>query len=496
MRKLILLFSASLICQAQGYFPGGGSGGGGGTGPTGPGYTATSATSLTVSAGSKTLTTQPGLAYAVGSCLILVSRGTPTGYMIGLITAYTGSSLTFTATAISASSCSGIGSGGPFTDWNLSVSGLVGANGSAGASGSNGTNGATGATGPTGTVGTLDQVSSNTVVACADFNGNTNFQSTATLVFQLPTGCTAPGWATFMSNSTGAPTFNLSTNSVTVNGSSTFNPTLTGTGTAGYPRVVLTIDPSSSTNYIASFAGPSTGGGGTPGGSSGQVQYNNAGSFGGFTASGDFTLVPSTGVATLATVNTNTGACGDSTHVCQITLNGKGLATAATPVAVSGGGGGALTQICESAGTFGAVTGTTTETNIATCSIPSGTLSANSRIYIYTNWKFTGVAGAKTPVTKLSTTSGSVSGSDMIISLNGTSATTIDIALISSFYMSNSTAVEESSGVGYGSNNTTGGVISAAINAATTNMFINLNCFLANSADSCQLRHYTVMYGN
>ena len=41
------------------------------------------------------------------------------------------------------------------------------------------------------------------------------------------------------------------------------------------------------------------GGGGTPGGSSGQVQYNNAGAFGGFTVGGDGTLVPTTGVLTV-----------------------------------------------------------------------------------------------------------------------------------------------------------------------------------------------------
>lgn len=42
---------------------------------------------------------------------------------------------------------------------------------------------------------------------------------------------------------------------------------------------------------------------------------------------------------TLATVNSNTGSCGDSTHVCQVTLNAKGLATAASAVAISGSGG-------------------------------------------------------------------------------------------------------------------------------------------------------------
>ena len=42
------------------------------------------------------------------------------------------------------------------------------------------------------------------------------------------------------------------------------------------------------------------GGGGTPGGTNGQQQYNNAGSFGGFTMSGDMTVNTSTGLASLA----------------------------------------------------------------------------------------------------------------------------------------------------------------------------------------------------
>jgi hypothetical protein len=39
---------------------------------------------------------------------------------------------------------------------------------------------------------------------------------------------------------------------------------------------------------------------GSPGGTSGQIQYNNSGAFGGFTLGGDATLVVSTGVLTIA----------------------------------------------------------------------------------------------------------------------------------------------------------------------------------------------------
>lgn len=43
----------------------------------------------------------------------------------------------------------------------------------------------------------------------------------------------------------------------------------------------------------------SGGGGGSPGGTSGQIQFNNAGAFGGFTASGDATINTATGVVTV-----------------------------------------------------------------------------------------------------------------------------------------------------------------------------------------------------
>lgn len=48
------------------------------------------------------------------------------------------------------------------------------------------------------------------------------------------------------------------------------------------------------------WATPAGGGGGTPGGSSGQTQWNNGGAFDGYTMSGDASIVASTGVLTIA----------------------------------------------------------------------------------------------------------------------------------------------------------------------------------------------------
>lgn len=68
----------------------------------------------------------------------------------------------------------------------------------------------------------------------------------------------------------------------------------------------------------------------SPGGVSGQIQYNNLGSLGGFTVGGDATVDTSSGNLTLATVNANVGVFGSSTSCVSFTTNGKGLITAAS----------------------------------------------------------------------------------------------------------------------------------------------------------------------
>ena len=54
--------------------------------------------------------------------------------------------------------------------------------------------------------------------------------------------------------------------------------------------------------------------------------------------SGDASTSGSAAV-TFATVNSAPGACGDSTHVCAVTTNGKGLVISQSAVLISGGGG-------------------------------------------------------------------------------------------------------------------------------------------------------------
>lgn len=57
--------------------------------------------------------------------------------------------------------------------------------------------------------------------------------------------------------------------------------------------------------------------------------------------SGDITTSGSN-ATTLATVNSNTGTFGDATHSARVTINGKGLITAASSVAITGAGGGSV----------------------------------------------------------------------------------------------------------------------------------------------------------
>lgn len=72
-----------------------------------------------------------------------------------------------------------------------------------------------------------------------------------------------------------------------------------------------------------------SGGGGSPGGTTGQTQYNNAGAFGGYTPSGDATVVPSTGVVTVRGLN-GVSLAGLASGLLFNTT-GTGISSIATP---------------------------------------------------------------------------------------------------------------------------------------------------------------------
>lgn len=87
----------------------------GATGSTGPGYAATSTTSLLIGTGSKAFTTQSGLAYSAGARVRASSAANGANYMEGLVTSYSGTTLTVNVTKV--------GGSGTLADWNINLAG-------------------------------------------------------------------------------------------------------------------------------------------------------------------------------------------------------------------------------------------------------------------------------------------------------------------------------------------------------------------------------------
>lgn len=127
--------------------------------------------------------------------------------------------------------------------------------------------------------------------------------------------------------------------------------------------------------------------------------------------SGDATITGS-GVFTLATVNAGPGACGDATHVCAVTTNGKGLVTAQTATAITGVAASSVpfSGVSAATNTNALVVGTGGSLGV------SGTGAINATTLLGSTWASPAAIGSTTPssATFTSTTFGGISGNTAI----------------------------------------------------------------------------------
>lgn len=264
--------------------------------------------------------------------------------------------------------------------------------------------------------------------------------------------------------------------------------------------------------------------------------------------SGDLTTPANSFVTTLATVNANVGTFGSATQVAQVTLNAKGLATAAsnvtvTPAASSITGGAALTKADDTnvtltlggapttallsassitagwtgtlaiarGGTAAATavaaannlatcynlaasavqvahTGTTSETTLATITVPAGAMGANGWLEINTIWTYTNSANVKTWRVRFGGAAGTIWQSVAAT----TTATVMNFAKI---HNRNSAASQVGTAVGAVWNATTATPVTDTLNTAIAQDIV-ISGQLATAAETIAIEAYNVKVCN
>lgn len=138
------------------------------------------------------------------------------------------------------------------------------------------------------------------------------------------------------------------------------------------------------------------------------------------------------------------------------------------------------------------LTGTTSETNIVTLSVPAGLLSANGSLRVVCTWTVTNNADAKNLINRFGTSANPTTGGNTAF-LNYTGATSaISVRTFMQFTNRNSV----SSQVGLQANNFGWGASTLAVAAGSQNTasatFLNINGTLGVGSDSITLEAYTV----
>lgn len=146
--------------------------------------------------------------------------------------------------------------------------------------------------------------------------------------------------------------------------------------------------------------------------------------------------------------------------------------------------------VCQSASALPAspLAGTVTETNVATCAIPANAIGVNGSVEVSQFWLFTGTVGTKTITTRLSPSSGVITGSTFQNYVNV--ATNAAEECVANLYnrATNSQIARTSSLCSYANG-------AAAVSFAqdtTAITYINFDVAVPGLADTAQLQAYRV----